>query len=173
MTRQLGAVEERAFHPEELEIARALATQASSAVQLIRLVQAARQFGVLEERNRLAREIHDSLAPRFAGIAMQLAVAEEELTAGEGAPLCRVRLANKMVELGSFTYLCDHSNFQSKDGARFPDSERKANTVFSSGDRVISEWTLTAPRLNLFYFLDNLRRFEQGIPLIDRVYRLR
>jgi hypothetical protein len=28
----------------------------------------------------------------------------------------------------------------------FPDSERKANTIFSSGDRVISEWTLTATK---------------------------
>jgi steroid delta-isomerase-like uncharacterized protein len=27
---------------------------------------------------------------------------------------------------------------------RFPDSERNANTLFSSADRVISEWTLTA-----------------------------
>jgi signal transduction histidine kinase len=93
-------VEERNFHPEELEIARALATQASWAIQLIRLVQAARQSAVLEERNRLACEIHDSLASSFAGIAMQLAVAEEELTAGEGAPLCRVRLAKKRAEFG-------------------------------------------------------------------------
>jgi signal transduction histidine kinase len=93
-------VEERDFHPEELEIARALSTQASWAIQLIRLVQAARQSAVLEERNRLACEIHDSLAPSFAGIAMQLAVAEEELTAGEGAPLCRVRLAKKRAEFG-------------------------------------------------------------------------
>ena len=93
-------VEERDFHPEELEIARALATQANWAIQLIRLVQAARQSAVLEERNRLACEIHDSLASSFVGIAMQLAVAEEELTAGEGAPLCRVRLAKKRAELG-------------------------------------------------------------------------
>jgi steroid delta-isomerase-like uncharacterized protein len=26
----------------------------------------------------------------------------------------------------------------------FPDSERKDNTIFSSGDRIITEWTLTA-----------------------------
>jgi signal transduction histidine kinase len=92
--------EERDFDAEELEIARALATQASLAIQLTRLAQAARQAAILEERNQLAREIHDSLAQSFAGLAMQLAVAEEELTAGEGAPLCRVRLANKMAELG-------------------------------------------------------------------------
>jgi signal transduction histidine kinase len=92
--------EERDFHPEELEIARALATQASLAIQLTRLAQAARQAAILEERNQLAREIHDSLAQTFAGIAMQLAVAEEEMAAGEGTPLCRVRLAHDVAEFG-------------------------------------------------------------------------
>jgi signal transduction histidine kinase len=92
--------EERDFHPAELEIARALATQTSLAIQLTRLAQAARQTAILEERNQLAREIHDSLEQSFAGIAMQLAVAEEEMAAGEGAPLCRVRLAHEVAEFG-------------------------------------------------------------------------
>ena len=39
--------EERDFHPEELEIARALATQASLAIHLTRLAKAARQSAVL------------------------------------------------------------------------------------------------------------------------------
>jgi signal transduction histidine kinase len=69
------------------------------AIQLTRLAQAARQ-AVLEERNQVAREIHDSLAQSFAGIAMQLTVAEEELATEEGAALGRVRLANKIAELG-------------------------------------------------------------------------
>jgi signal transduction histidine kinase len=92
--------EERDFHPAELEIARALATQTSLAIQLTRLAQAARQTAILEERNQLAREIHDSFEQSFAGIAMQLAVAEEEMAAGEGAPLCRVRLAHEVAEFG-------------------------------------------------------------------------
>jgi PAS domain S-box-containing protein len=92
--------EDRELHPEEIEIARALASQASLAIQLTRLAETATQSAVLEERNRLAGEIHDSLAQNFSGIAMQLAIAEEELTAGEGAPLFRVRLAHKMTELG-------------------------------------------------------------------------
>jgi signal transduction histidine kinase len=92
--------EERDFQAEELEIAKTLATQASLAIRLTQLAKTARQSAVLEERNRLAGEIHDSLAQNFAGIAMQLALAEEELTAGEGDPLCRVRLAHKMTELG-------------------------------------------------------------------------
>src|SRR5208282_4767404 len=50
--------EERTFGTEELEIARALAIQASLAIQLTRLAKSARQSAVLEERNRLAGEIH-------------------------------------------------------------------------------------------------------------------
>jgi signal transduction histidine kinase len=92
--------EDRDLRPEEIEIARALATQASLAIQLTRLAQAARQAAILEERNQLAREIHDSLGQSFSGIAMQLAVAEEELTAGEGAPLRHVRLAHELAEFG-------------------------------------------------------------------------
>jgi len=76
--------EERQFDPEETEIARALATQASLAVQLTRLAKTARQSAILEERNRLAGEIHDSLAQVFAGISLQLFAAQEAITkAGE------------------------------------------------------------------------------------------
>jgi signal transduction histidine kinase len=92
--------EERDFHPDELEIAQALATQASLAVELIRLARAAQQAGVLEERDRLAREIHDSLAQSFAGIALHLSVAEEEMAAGKGSPLRRVRFVKRLAESG-------------------------------------------------------------------------
>src|SRR6202040_1793870 len=71
--------EERDFQAEELEIARALATQASLAIQLTQLANTARQSAVLVERNRLAGEIHDSLAQNFAGISMQFLVATEEM----------------------------------------------------------------------------------------------
>jgi PAS domain S-box-containing protein len=92
--------EERDFHPEELEIGRALATQASLAVYLTRLAKAARQSAVLEERNQLAAEIHDALAQSFAGISMQLEVAEEQLAAKEGAPLGQVQRANEIARFG-------------------------------------------------------------------------
>ena len=85
--------EEREFQPEELEIARALAIQASLAIQLTRLANAARQSAVLEERNGLAGEIHDSLAQSFAGISMQLELALEEMAAKEGGLLGYIRRA--------------------------------------------------------------------------------
>ena len=74
--------EQRDFRPEELEIARALATQASLAIQLTRLAKNARQSAVLEERNQLAGEIHDSLAQFFTGISMQLGAAKEVIQTG-------------------------------------------------------------------------------------------
>ena len=40
--------------------------------------------------------------------------------------------------------------FLAKIRERFPDSERRDNTIFSSGDRVISEWTLTAKQTEPF-----------------------
>jgi signal transduction histidine kinase len=75
--------DDRAFRPEEIEIARALAAQTSLAVQLTRLAKTARHSAVLEERNRLAGEIHDSLAQSFAAIATQLDLASEVIEARE------------------------------------------------------------------------------------------
>lgn len=64
------------FTCEELELAQALAHQATLAVQLTRLAEEAKQAAILDERNRLAREIHDTLAQAFAGIGMQLQAAD-------------------------------------------------------------------------------------------------
>jgi len=92
--------DERDFDPEELEIARALASQASLAIQLTRLAKAARQSAVLEERNQLAAEIHDALAQSFTGISMQLGVAGEQLAAKQGDPLCQIQRANEIAKFG-------------------------------------------------------------------------
>jgi steroid delta-isomerase-like uncharacterized protein len=43
------------------------------------------------------------------------------------------------------------TEFLAKTREFFPDAERKANTIFSSGDRVISEWTLTATHAEPFW----------------------
>ena len=69
--------EERDFQAEELEVARALATQASLAIQLTQLAKSAKRSAVLEERNRLAGEIHDSLAQSFTGVCLHLSMAAE------------------------------------------------------------------------------------------------
>ena len=92
--------ENREFRPEEIEIARALESQAVLAIQVTRLAKAARQSAVLEERNRLAGEIHDGLAQSFTAICMQLGVAQEELASNMGDPLCRIQRAVELANLG-------------------------------------------------------------------------
>jgi PAS domain S-box-containing protein len=92
--------EERDFHPEELEIARALAVQASLAIHLTRLAKTARQSAVLEERNQLAAEIHDALAQSFTGISIQLGIAGEQLAAKKGDPLSQIQRANEIAKFG-------------------------------------------------------------------------
>ncbi len=92
--------QERRFEPEELEIARALATQASLAIQLTRLAKTARRSAVLEERNQLAGEIHDSLAQFFTGISMQLGAAKEVIKAGDNNILSYVERASDLAQFG-------------------------------------------------------------------------
>lgn len=65
----------RHFQAEELELVQALAHQATLVIQLLRLAEEAKQAILLEERNRMAREIHDTLAQGFAGVIMQLQAA--------------------------------------------------------------------------------------------------
>jgi signal transduction histidine kinase len=92
--------EDREFSPAEIELARAFERQAALAIQVTRLVKAARQSAVLEERNRLAGEIHDGLAQSFTAICMQLGVAKEELSSKEGDPFCRIQRAVELANLG-------------------------------------------------------------------------
>jgi GAF domain-containing protein len=54
--------EKHVFASEELELIRALAHQAMLAIQLLRLSRQSLQAAVVAERNRMARDIHDTLA---------------------------------------------------------------------------------------------------------------
>jgi signal transduction histidine kinase len=66
----------RTFQAQELELAQALAHQAMLAMQLSRLSAQSRHAAVLAERNRLARDMHDTLAQGFTGVIMQLEAAK-------------------------------------------------------------------------------------------------
>lgn len=66
----------RSYLPEEIELSQALAQQAVPILRLTRQAEQDRQDAVREERNRLACEIHDALAQHFAGISLQIGVAQ-------------------------------------------------------------------------------------------------
>jgi PAS domain S-box-containing protein len=67
----------RVFRNEEIELAQTLANQAVLAMQLTRLSAENRDSAVIAERNRMARDIHDSLAQGFTGVIVQLEAAED------------------------------------------------------------------------------------------------
>ncbi len=66
----------RTFRSEEMELAQALAHQAMLAIQLSRLSVQSRQAAVMAERNRMTRDMHDTLAQGFTGVIMQLEAAK-------------------------------------------------------------------------------------------------
>jgi PAS domain S-box-containing protein len=67
------------YRRQEVELAQALAHQAMFAVQLDQFAKQSQQAAVLEERNRMARDIHDTLAQGFTGVIMQLEAAEKAI----------------------------------------------------------------------------------------------
>ena len=72
--------QKRGFRQEEIELTRALAHQATLAIQLTRLSAQSRQSAVMAERNRMARDIHDTLAQGFTGVIVQLEAVEEAMS---------------------------------------------------------------------------------------------
>ncbi|GAB4579800.1 MAG: hypothetical protein Fur0022_25390 [Anaerolineales bacterium] len=79
----INSTKPRRFSPQEIDLAQALAQQISLAIQLTRMGEQANQTAILRERNRMAREIHDTLAQGFTGIVIQLEAADDTL---EDAP---------------------------------------------------------------------------------------
>ena len=68
-----------AFSEADLFTVQTLADQLAVAIENARLYEETRQIAVMDERNRMAREIHDTLAQGFSGIILQLEAAEQAL----------------------------------------------------------------------------------------------
>jgi PAS domain S-box-containing protein len=70
------------YRPEEIELTQALAHQVMLALQLNEFAEQGHRAAVLEERNRMARDIHDTLAQGFTGVIVQLEAAEDAISCG-------------------------------------------------------------------------------------------
>jgi two-component system NarL family sensor kinase len=76
----------RSLSPEDLQLLYTVGDLLSIAVERARLFARSTRLGAVEERNRLAREIHDTLAQGLTATALQLESADALLDAGsEGA----------------------------------------------------------------------------------------
>jgi two-component system, NarL family, sensor kinase len=72
----------RELSPQELRLLYTVGDMLSIAIERARLFARSVQMGAIEERNRLAREIHDTLAQGLTGISLQLETAEALLENG-------------------------------------------------------------------------------------------
>jgi DNA-binding NarL/FixJ family response regulator/signal transduction histidine kinase len=61
-----------AFHEEAVPFIETLADQIAVAIENARLMERARELAASDERNRLAREIHDTLAQSLIAVSMEL-----------------------------------------------------------------------------------------------------
>ncbi len=72
----------RELSPDDLRLLYTIGDLLSIAIERARLFDRSVQLGAVEERNRLAREIHDTLAQGLAAIALQLETADALLDSG-------------------------------------------------------------------------------------------
>ncbi|HYB73352.1 MAG TPA: GAF domain-containing protein [Candidatus Sulfotelmatobacter sp.] len=86
----VGSAPPRTFGEAERNLLGGLAAQAAIAIENARLVEATRGVAAVEERERLAREMHDGLAQALGFLNLKLALAEQTL---DGAPAGPTRLA--------------------------------------------------------------------------------
>jgi signal transduction histidine kinase len=75
----LASSQERAFTERHATLALAIANQAAIAIENARLYEQAQELAAVEERQKLARELHDSVSQALYGIALGLHTARIQL----------------------------------------------------------------------------------------------
>src|SRR5438034_801239 len=88
-------IDRGSYRPEEIELTQALAHQVMLALQLNEFAEQSQRAAVFEERNRMARDIHDTLAQGFTGVIVQLEAAEDAIACG-----CRKEADNHLHRAG-------------------------------------------------------------------------
>jgi signal transduction histidine kinase len=73
-------VDQVSYRPEDIELTQALAHQVMLAIQLNEFAEQSQRAAIFEERNRMARDIHDTLAQGFTGVIVQLEAAEDAIS---------------------------------------------------------------------------------------------
>ena len=77
--------EGRTFTPSELSLLQNFAAQATMAIAITQQMSQERNDATIEERNRLAREIHDTVASSLTSIVIQVKTVETALKSGNEA----------------------------------------------------------------------------------------
>ncbi|KKK82578.1 hypothetical protein LCGC14_2802010, partial [marine sediment metagenome] len=73
------------FNPDEGELVAALASQVGAVLQNAQLFSKSGAIAVLQERQRVAREVHDGLAQTLGYLSVQMGIVDHFLANGESA----------------------------------------------------------------------------------------
>lgn len=90
------------YRPEHANIGLAFGYQVAMALANEQLFQRARNLAILEERDRLSRELHDNLAQTLGYLNLRLAEATQRLNSGEAAGVQEI--LSELKQLVSETY---------------------------------------------------------------------
>jgi len=157
----------RGFRQEEIELTRALAHQATLAMQLTRLSAQSRQSAVMAERNRMARDIHDTLAQGFTGVIVQLEAAGEAMSQSRTA-----RVSDHLNQAGELAReslrearrSVQALRPQALEGKQLSEALRDLIEKMTSGTTVKAEFTLQGEQQKLPPELEaNLLRIGQEV----------
>jgi PAS domain S-box-containing protein len=75
--------ESRVFSEDDISLLRSLADQAALAIRNAKLYEQSRHFAALEERQRLARELHDSVTQSLYGMTLYAGATQDLLAAND------------------------------------------------------------------------------------------
>src|SRR5260221_1698654 len=136
--------ERRDLHSEEVELAQALANQVMLAVQLTRLSDYSRNAAVMAERNRVVRDVHDTLAHAFTGVIVQLEASDDASARGfdaeAGAHIARAEaMARAGLQEARRSVMALRP--QALEGKDLPTALRELMMRMSDGTSVISEFS--------------------------------
>lgn len=81
------------FTPQDIEILAAIGHQIATTIERTQLAEQATRVALVEERNRLAREVHDTLAQGLTAITLQLEAADALLDSAPERARARLQLA--------------------------------------------------------------------------------
>jgi signal transduction histidine kinase len=155
----------------------AIAEQSAERAELLdenrRLLERARDAGVLEERQRLAREMHDTVAQQLASIVMQLEAAESALAedgrerAGERVDRARETARAALEELRRAVHALRPAALES---AALPDALRRIAERWSAdtGVPAVVRVTGTADTLHPDVEVTLLRAAQEGLANVRR-----
>jgi two-component system NarL family sensor kinase len=92
----VASVDWRELSPDDLRLLYTVGDLLSMAIERARLFAKSAQVGAVEERNRLAREIHDTLAQGLSAITLQLEAADALLEVGADSQRARQAVQQAM-----------------------------------------------------------------------------